>query len=505
MEYFHICDKGEIVLSATAANPVGANKQRFDRDAFFIGGEWVAPASSRRFNILNATTEESLGYVPEATEADVDRAVAAASAAFEHSGWATLPPSDRAAALNRFADALQKRSGDLAHSVTMQNGMPVTLSQALEVGFGIGMLRYYASLVAASGEDKRPSQLGKETLVERTPVGVCAAIVPWNYPVTLAMTKIAPALAAGCTIVVKPSPSTILDSYVLAEAAEEAGLPPGVINWVAADREVGSYLVSHPGVDKVAFTGSTAAGRSVAVACAQLLRPVTLELGGKSAAIILDDANMDAIWPGLQFISLMNNGQTCVACTRILAPRNRYKEIVDDLASRVTAMSVGDPMDPATQVGPMATSQHRDRVEGYIAKGKAEGGRVAAGGGRPKNLKHGWFVEPTVFADIDNNATIAREEIFGPVLSLIPYDSEDEAVRLANDSIYGLGGSVYSADPERAKAIARRVQTGTIGINGYPVAIGSPFGGVKESGIGREFGPEALAAYQNLKSIYVSA
>ncbi|WP_020178254.1 aldehyde dehydrogenase [Methylopila sp. M107] len=463
----------------------------------------MKPASSRRFDILNATTEESLGHVPEATEADVDRAVAAAREAYEHSGWATMAPSERAAALNRFADALQKRSDELTRSVTLQNGMPIGLAQALEGGFGIGFLRYYADVISSAKEDKRPSQMGKETLVERSPIGVVAAIVPWNYPVTLAMSKIAPALAAGCTIVVKPSPSTVLDSYVLADAAEEAQLPPGVINWVAADREVGAYLVSHPGVDKVAFTGSTGAGRSVAVACAQLLRPVTLELGGKSAAIILDDASVDAIWPGLQFISLMNNGQTCVACSRILAPKHRYGEIVDDIAARVSALSVGDPMDPSTQVGPMATSAHRDRVEGYIAKGKSEGGRVVAGGGRP-NINHGWFVEPTVFADIDNNATIAQEEIFGPVLSIIPYDGEDDAVRIANDSIYGLGGSVYSADPERAKSIARRVKTGTVGINGYPVAIGSPFGGVKQSGIGREFGPEALAGYQQLKSIYVS-
>lgn len=485
-------------VSGSAASP------HFDRETFFIGGEWVRPASSRRFDMINASTEESLGHVPEASEEDVDRAVAAAREASDHSGWATAEPAKRAEALNRFADALQARSDALTKSVTLQNGMPIGLSQALEAGFGIGFLRYYAQLVASTGIDKRPSQMGSETLVERSPIGVVAAIVPWNYPVTLAMSKIAPALAAGCSIIVKPSPSTILDSYVIADAAEEAQLPPGVINWVAADRDVGAHLVSHPGVDKVAFTGSTGGGRAIALACAQLLRPVSLELGGKSAAIILDDAKIDAIWPGLQFITLMNNGQTCVACSRILAPRNRYREIVDEIASRVSAMSIGNPMDPSIQIGPMATRDHRDKVESYIAKGKSEGGKVVTGGGRPKNIDRGWFVEPTVFADVDNNATIAREEIFGPVLAVIPYDDEDDAVRIANDSIYGLGGSVYSADPERAKAVARRVQTGTIGINGYPVAIGSPFGGVKQSGIGREFGPEALGGYQQLKSIYVS-
>jgi acyl-CoA reductase-like NAD-dependent aldehyde dehydrogenase len=345
--------------------------------------------------------------------------------------------------------------------------------------------------------------MGLETLVTRSPIGVCAAIVPWNFPVLLAISKIGPALAAGCTVVVKPSPNTVLDSYIIAEAAEEAELPAGVINWVAADRGVGAYLVSHPDVDKVSFTGSTAAGRSVGKVCAELLRPVTLELGGKSAAIILDDVDLDAIWPGLQFISLMNNGQACVAGSRLLAPVNRYDEVVEAVAAKVSALTVGDPLEHGTEIGPMATSQHRDKVEGYIAKGNAEG-RLVAGGGRPSHIDRGWFVEPTVFADVDNSATIAREEIFGPVLVVIPYQDEADAVRIANDSIYGLGGSVFSADPERAKDTARRIHTGTVGINGYPVAIGSPFGGVKASGIGREFGPEAVGGYQQLKSIYVS-
>jgi geranial dehydrogenase len=471
----------------------------------FIGGTWVPAASSKRFTVINATTEEPIGSVPEAVEADVDRAVAAARQAFDHSGWATSAPAERAARMIRFAEALEKRAADLAASVSAQNGMPITLSEAFEGGFAIGMLRYYAGLAASiEVEEKRPSQMGLETLVVRQPIGVCAAIVPWNYPVVLAMTKIAPALAAGCTLVVKPSPNTVLDSYILAEAALEAELPPGVINWVPADRAVGAYLVAHPGVDKVAFTGSTAAGRSIARVCAELLRPVSLELGGKSAAIILDDANLDAIAPALQFISFMNNGQTCVLCSRILAPHSRYNEVVDAVAALASSLKIGDPLNRATEIGPMATSEHRDKVEGYIAKGKMEA-RLVAGGGRPKGIERGWFVEPTVFADMSNSATIAQDEIFGPVLSVIPYKDEADAVRIANDSIYGLGGSVFSADPERAKNVARRVQTGTIGINGYPVAIGSPFGGVKASGLGREFGPEALAGYQQLKSIYVSA
>jgi geranial dehydrogenase len=318
------------------------------------------------------------------------------------------------------------------------------------------------------------------------------------------MSKIAPALAAGCSVVVKPSPpATVLDWFIVAEAVEAAGIPPGVINWVPGGPDVGAYLVAHPRVDKVAFTGSTAAGRSIATVCAGLLRPVTLELGGKSAAILLDDVDMDAIMPNLQFITFMNNGQTCVTCSRILAPAGRYDEVVDALAARVSALRVGDPLDPNTEIGPMATAAHRDRVERYVEKGRGEA-RLVAGGGRPKGIDKGWFVEPTVFAYMTNDATIAQEEIFGPVLSVIPYDDEADAVRIANDSVYGLGGTVFSADTERAKNIARQVHTGTIGINGYPVAIGSPFGGVKDSGSGREFGPEAMNGYLNLKSMYIA-
>ncbi|UVO12763.1 aldehyde dehydrogenase [Mycobacterium sp. SVM_VP21] len=476
-----------------------------DRDALFIGGSWVKPSGSSRLTVLNAATEEVLGSVPEATEVDVDQAVAAAGAAFDSSDWAGLSPPDRASAMLRFADELEKRASDLARTVSQENGMPIGLAEMLEGSFAIGMLRFYAELAGATTtEESRPSQLGVETLVRRTPMGVVAAIVPWNYPVVLAMSKIAPALAAGCTIVVKPSPpSTLLDSYILADAAEAAGLPPGVINWVPGGREIGAYLVSHPGVNKVSFTGSTAAGRSIGKVCAELLRPVTLELGGKSAAILLDDVDMDTIWPNLQFVNFMNQGQTCVCCSRLLAPAGRYEEIVETVASRVSSLKIGNPLDPTVEIGPMASKEHRERVEGYIEKGKTEA-KLVAGGGRPKGLDRGWFVEPTVFAYMTNSATIAREEIFGPVLSVIPYEDENDAVRLANDSPYGLGGSVFSADVERAKDVARRVHTGTIGVNGYPVAIGSPFGGVKDSGIGREFGPEALNSYFNLKSMYIS-
>jgi len=275
-----------------------------------------------------------------------------------------------------------------------------------------------------------------------------------------------------------------------------------VLNWVAADRDVGAYLVSHPGIDKVAFTGSTTAGRIIARTCGELLRPVTLELGGKSASILLDDVDLGAFLQGMPMTSLLNNGQACFNGTRILAPVSRYGEIVDALAATVSSLKVGDALDPETHIGPMASSAHRDRVESYIAKGRNEA-RLVAGGGRPQNLNRGWFVEPTVFADVDNDAVIAREEIFGPVLAVIPYKDEADAIRIANDSMFGLGGSVWSPDDARALDVARRVQSGTIGINGYLPSLGSPFGGIKASGLGREFGPEAIGGYQQYKSIYV--
>lgn len=475
------------------------------KDAFFIGNQWVSPASDRRFTLVNASTGEEYGSAPEAVEADVDAAVAAARKAFETSGWADASPVDRAAVMQRFVAAVAARGDEIARTVSAQNGMPIGLSTLLEGQFGAGVVQYYAQLAEGLGApDVRPSQMGKETLVERSAIGVVAAIVPWNFPVTLALNKIAPAMAAGCTVVIKPSPGTILDSYLLAEAALEAGVPAGVLNWVAADRDVGAYLVSHPGIDKVAFTGSTGAGRAIARTCGELLRSVTLELGGKSAAILLDDVDVGAFLQGVPMACMLNNGQACYNGTRVLAPRRRYGEVVEALAEFANGLVVGDALDPETQVGPMASAAHRDRVESYIGIGKQEA-RLVAGGGRPQSTNQGWFVEPTIFADVDNAARIAQEEIFGPVLSVIPYDGEEEAIRIANDSAFGLGGSVWSADGDHATQIARKVASGTVGVNGYMPSLGAPFGGIKASGLGREFGPEAIAAYQNTKSIYVMA
>jgi acyl-CoA reductase-like NAD-dependent aldehyde dehydrogenase len=383
--------------------------------------------------------------------------------------------------------------------------MPISIARQLEGGFPMVVIRYMSKLAGTLAfEESRPHLLGGTTIVRREPIGVVGAVAPWNYPQTLAAFKYAPAMAAGCTMVLKPSPETLLDAFLLAEAIAAADIPPGVINIVPGGRELGAYLVQHPDVDKVAFTGSTAAGRNIAEVCGRLLRPVTLELGGKSAAIMLDDASLDLTKIGTDLFgaTLLNNGQTCYLGTRVLAPRSKYQQVVDMFAAFAGSLVVGDALDAKTQIGPMASKTHRDRVEGYIAKGKSEGARLVAGGGRPTQLDRGWFVQPTIFADVDNRATIAREEIFGPVLSVIPYDDVDDAIRIANDSEYGLGGSVWTSDPDRGKAVARRVRTGTIGINRYMPDPGAPFGGVKASGIGRELGPEAIGAYQQLKSIY---
>ncbi len=474
-------------------------------DKLFIGGQWVAPASGEQIEVVSSSTEEQIGVVPAAVEADVDAAVAAARSAFDDpQGWARWEPSRRADAMEQLADILETKGEEMARRVSAQNGMPIAISSQLETGVPLTLLRYYAGLARGfSFEVEQDHLFGGKTLVRREPVGVVGAIVPWNYPQALAAFKYGPALAAGCAIVLKPSPETVLDAFLFAEAVAESDIPDGVVNVVPGGRETGAYLVSHRDVDKVAFTGSTAAGRQIAATCGQLLRPVTLELGGKSAAIVLDDANLDLSVMGERLFEslLVNNGQTCYLGTRILAPDNRYDEVVDTLAAFMSSLPVGDALDESTMIGPMASRTHRDRVEGYIEKGKGDGARVVVGGGRSERDR-GWFVQPTLFADVDNHSTIAQEEIFGPVLSVIRYSDTDDAIRLANDSDYGLGGSVWTSDPDRGKDVARRVRTGTIGINRYMPDPGAPFGGVKDSGIGRELGPQSMEAYLVYKSIY---
>jgi aldehyde dehydrogenase (NAD+) len=470
-------------------------------DTFFIGGKWVEPAGSGTLDVVSPASLEVVGRVPESTPADVDRAVAAAREAFDLGPWPRMSPAERADVMAAVSGAIQARMDDFATIITNENGAPFTFSQMGQVFAATAVLDYYTDLAREYAfEEWRTGMMGP-VLVRREPVGVVAGIIPWNVPLFITMLKLGPALAAGATMVLKPAPETPLDSFALAEVVEQSGLPAGVLNVVPADREVGEHLVRHPDVDKVAFTGSTAAGRRIGAICGEQLKRVTLELGGKSAAIILEDADLEASLPTLMPFALMNNGQACVAQTRILAPRARYGEVRDALAEVVGNFIVGDPLDPATECGPLVAERQRDRVERYIAKGREEGATLVVGGGRPAGLDRGWYVEPTLFADVDNSMTIAQEEIFGPVLSLIPYDGEDEAIAIANDSEYGLSGSVYTADPTHGLEIAKRVRTGTYAVNNIGMDFGAPFGGFKSSGVGRELGPEGLHAYLEDKSI----
>lgn len=467
----------------------------------FIDGQF-RPADSVE-PVLEAATETLLGKGASATHSDIDDAVEAARRAL--GGWRETPQAERAKMLNRLADALEARAEHTSELTTRETGAPITNARQANGFLPVLIFRYYAGLLdTIEIEEVRPS-FGGHTLVRREPIGVVAAIVPWNLPQLLAAMKLAPALAAGCTVVFKPAAETALDAAVFGEAAAEAGLPPGVLNVVPGGREAGAYLVRHDGVDKVAFTGSTQTGSLIAETCGRLIRPVTLELGGKSAAIILDDAELESTVQALRTVSFGNNGQLCYASTRILAPRSRYGEIVDALAELANSLVVGDPLDDNVDIGPLVSSRQRQRVMGYIDIGKAEGARLVAGGGVPADRQRGWYVAPTVFADVRNSARIAREEIFGPVLSVIPYESDRDAIDIANDSDFGLAGSVWSSDEVRATEIARAIHTGTIGINMYQPDLGAPFGGIKASGFGRELGPEGLAGYQTIKSIFHGA
>jgi aldehyde dehydrogenase (NAD+) len=468
------------------------------KDRLFIGGEWVAPATTATIDVVSPHSTRVIARVPDGSPADLDRAVAAARTAFDTGPWPRMAPGERAAVLTRLADAYERRVGELTQLISAQMGAPV--AQPLQAVAAAGTWRYYAGLGDHYPWEEQRQGLSGTALVRREPAGVVAAIVPWNGPQVTAAAKLAPALLAGCTVVLKPAPETPLDSYVLAEVTTEAGVPPGVVNVVAGGRDAGEHLVGHAGVDHVAFTGSTAAGRRIGAICGGQLKRHTLELGGKSAAIICDDADLTSTMAGLRFASLVNNGQTCVAQTRILASRRRYDEVVDALVATVASMTVGDPADPATEIGPLATDAQRARVLDYLKVGRHEGATLAFHGATPPGAP-GWYVAPAVFTDVDNHMRIAREEIFGPVLSVIAYDDEADAVRIANDSEYGLAGTVWTGDVERGMDIARRVRTGTYGVNTYTVEPCAPFGGMKASGVGRELGPEGLAAYLEDKTV----
>jgi betaine-aldehyde dehydrogenase len=475
-----------------------------DRDSFFIGGGWAAPATDATLRVVSPHSEQLVASVPEGTNADIDAAVAAARTAFDTGPWPRMTPAERIAVVEAFSMLYASRLDEMAEVITAEIGAPISFSKLAQSPAPWMQIEAFLAIAREyPWESARPGALGPEVLVRREPLGVVAAIPPWNVPQFTTMSKMVPAILAGNTVVVKPAPESPLDCYLMAELLTEAGLPPGVVNVVAGDREVGAHLVAHPGVDKVAFTGSTAAGRKIAAVCGEQLKRVSLELGGKSAAVVLEDADLAAAVEGIRFVGLMNSGQACVATTRVLAPRSTYAEVVDALATAVSAMPVGDPMDPATEIGPMVAERQQERVEKYIALGQEEGARVVVGGnGRPSGLDTGWYVRPTVFADVDNRMRIAQEEIFGPVLSVIPYDDVEDAVRIANDSPYGLGGTVFTRDQAAGLDVARRIRTGTIGVNTYTMDFAAPFGGVKASGIGREFGPEGLGEYTELKSLY---
>lgn len=486
------------------ANNAAASIDSSNFDKVLIGGDWVEPATDRVIEVVSPTTEEVVFRVAEAAEADIDRAVAAARDAFDQGPWPGLSPTQRAEYLRELARLLRTRKDDLATAWTEQMGVVFAMAAA-SPEYAISALDTYAA-IGSSFEfiEKREAAFGAAGLLVREPVGVVAAIAPWNAPFVTMLNKIAPALLAGCTVVMKPAPQTPIEAYIIAECAVAAGFPPGVINLVLAERDVSDYLVQRPGVDKVSFTGSLAAGQRIASVCGERIARVTLELGGKSAAIILDDYDLaeaaNSLAPGLCMLS----GQNCAALTRVIVSRARHDELVDLLARNLSEVKIGDPYDPETQLGPLAMKRQLERVEGYIARGQAEGAKLAFGGGRPSGLDRGYFIQPTIFADVDNRMTIAQEEIFGPVICVIPCEDEADAIRIANDSPFGLAGAVYTNDVDKAYRVARQIRTGTVGQNGPLADFSIAFGGFKQSGIGREGGVEGLMPYLETKTLLLS-
>ncbi len=480
----------------------------YERDQLFIGGQWAAPDSDAAISVISPHSEAVIGRAACAGPADVNRAVDAARTAFDTGPWPRMEPTERIEAITRLTGIYKERRADMAALISAEIGAPISFAKRAQVGLPLMMLSAFCGLAANyQWRQERPGLYGKDIRIVKQPVGVVAAIVPWNMPQFLTVCKVVPALLAGCSVVLKPAPESVLDAQLLADLVAAADLPPGVLNVVPGGRDVGELLVSHPGVDKVSFTGSTAVGRQVALACAAGLRQVSLELGGKSAAIVLDDADPLAVANGIQMASLANSGQVCNALSRILVPVAREDEFVDALAAGMESMTVGDPADPETQIGPLVAQRQQERVRGYIELGKNEGARLVTGGSdMPDGLDTGWYVRPTLFSDANNDMGIAREEIFGPVLTVISYRDEDEAVRIANDSEYGLAGSVFTTDVDRGNGVAAQVRSGTFGINeGYIMDPAAPFGGVKNSGYGRELGTEGIDSYTVSQSISTAA
>jgi aldehyde dehydrogenase (NAD+) len=480
--------------SSTAIGEDGSMK---DYARLFIGGEWREPSTDARLIVRSPATGEIVGSTPEAANADIDRAVAEARAAFDTGPWPRMALAERLNILRRVRDDIAGRLDELNLLSTRENGVAIAVNSG---GSALAVLDFFITAAEAYPfEESRNGVFGNRGTILREPVGVVAGITAWNGPLLQLMGKVAPALAAGCTVVLKPAPETPLSSMALAEAFERAGLPPGVLSILPAGREVGRYLVSHPGVNKVSFTGSPAAGREIGEICGASMKRVTLELGGKSAAIVLDDADVAMTSTFVSLGCMAYSGQACAALTRVLVPRARYGEFIDGLAHAIGRLQVGDPLDPTTIVGPLVAERQLRRVEDYIATGIAEGARVVLGGARAPEWPDGWYVQPTLFADVDNRMRIAREEIFGPVLCAIPYDTEEDAVAMANDNPYGLSGAVFGADLGRVERVARRLRTGSVGLNAIAGDVGLPFGGVKASGIGREFSVETFDHFTEMK------
>ena len=470
-------------------------------DRFYIGGEWVAPSSGDTIDVIDSGTEEHFFSVAEARAPDMDAAVTAARKAFDEGPWPRMTHAQRAEYLRALGAGLAARAELIGQIWPRESGVLHRIAGHAGLG-AAATFAFYAGLADTFEWEReaQPSQPGFGLLV-REPVGVVGAIIPWNGPISLISYKVAPALIAGCTVVLKSSPEAPGEGYLVAEVAEEIGLPPGVLNVVTADREVSEQLVRDPRVDKITFTGSTAAGRRIASICGERIARVTLELGGKSAAVVLDDADLDLTASRLAQAECMMTGQVCSSLTRIVVSRNRHDELVEALADRFSQVKVGNQFDPESQMGPLAVSRQRDRVLGYIDKGIAEGATLATGGGRPAHLERGWFVEPTVFGNVDNSSTIARDEIFGPVLSVIPAADEADAVAIANDTVYGLNASVFTADVDRAREVAGQLRSGTVGHNSFRTDFGIAFGGFKQSGIGREGGTEGLLPFLETKTV----
>ncbi len=468
-------------------------------DKLYIGGTWADPAAGEQLTIHSPANGELVGRAPHASPLDVDRAVGAARQAFDTGPWPQLSVAERIDALTPVRERLAARTAELDDLATRENGIPISVQPAASA---LAVLDYY---LAAAGKlsfaEQRRGEFGTRATVLREPVGVVAGIVPWNGPLLQAIGKLAPALLCGCTAVIKPAPETPLTSLVLAEIFEAANLPAGTVSILPAGRETGQSLVDHPGVDAVAFTGSTAAGRTIARSCGSSLKRCTLELGGKSAALVLDDADPASTATLIALGCMVYSGQACAALTRALIPAARYDEFAAAIDAAVAGLPVGDPLDPATVIGPLVAERQLRRVEEYIASGRAEGAEVVRGGARVADRPEGWFIEPTVFGRVDNAMRIAQEEIFGPVLCLIPYDSEADGIRLANDTIYGLSGAVFSTDDERADRVARALRTGSVGINALAGDVGLPFGGYKCSGMGREFSTETFEHFTELKTV----